>query len=114
MKPVEALLQSWRSEAEMFEDSGHTDAARTAERYAARLENALREQELEELSVRNAAQESGYSEEHLRQLVRDGKLPDSRSPNSKGPITIRRCDLPRKPRSSDSVVLELAEALRRP
>jgi hypothetical protein len=114
MKPVETLVQAWRSEADTLRRVGAGEAAATTERRAAELEEALREQNLEELAVREAAQESGYSEEHLRQLVRDGKLPDSRSPGSKGPITIRRCDLPRKPHSPDSVVRELAEALRRP
>ena len=113
MKPVNALVARWRSEADTLQLVGAGEAAATTERRAAELEEAIREQQLEELSVRDAAQESGYSEEHLRQMVRDGKLPDSRPPNKRGPITLRRCDLPRKAPSPGSVIHELAEILRK-
>ena len=113
MKPVDALVTRWRSEADTLRLVGAGEAAATTERRAAELEEAIREQQFEELSVRDAAQESGYSEEHLRQMVRDGKLPDSRPPNRRSPVTIRRCDLPRKAPSPGSVIHELAEILRK-
>ena len=49
------------------------------------------------LSLRQAAQESGYSADHLSRLVREGKLPDRRLAGSRGRILLRRADLPRKP-----------------
>ena len=51
----------------------------------------------EELTVVEAAKESGYSEEHLRRLVRDGRLTARRGARPKSHLRIRRSDLPRKP-----------------
>jgi hypothetical protein len=78
------------------------------------FDRRLVEWENQELTVAEAAAESGYSEEHLRELVRAGRLPDNRPPGSEGRILIRRCDLPRKPTSSgptEDIVGELLKAI---
>ena len=43
-----------------------------------------------------AAKESGYSEEHIRRLVRNGKLEHQRNSGRHTHIRIRRCDLPKR------------------
>lgn len=61
------------------------------------VESALRAHAQQELDLQEAATESGYSKKRLRELVREGKIPDIRPEGSSGPIRVRRCDLPRKP-----------------
>ncbi len=53
------------------------------ESFASDLEQRLREWELQELTIPEASLESGYSEDHLRRLVRDEVLPE-RPPGSEG------------------------------
>ena len=45
------------------------------------------------LNLRQAAQESGYSADHLGRLVREGRICNSGRPHSP---RVRRCDLPQK------------------
>lgn len=66
------------------------------------------------LTLQQAAQESGYSVDHLSRLVRTGKLPDRRPPGSHGRIVLRRSDLPHKPNARhprDADVHDLASRL---
>ena len=66
------------------------------------------------LNLDQAAEESGYSVDHLSRLVRSGKLPDRRTPGSHGRIVLRRSDLPHKPKarhSRDADVHDLASRL---
>ncbi len=73
----------------------YAPAAAEAFREAAELaEKALSENMMEPLDLHTAAQESGYSETHLRRMLREGTLPDA------GGGTILRRDLPRKPGGS--------------
>lgn len=102
------LSERWRAEAERYERDGAFAQAATLRRVSDDLESAFREHDLERLTVRQAAVESGYSEDHLRQLVRDGKIPDDRPDGSQAEIHIRRCDLPRKPARALSPIDELA------
>lgn len=114
MNTVLALAEKWRSDADLLRRYGDERGATVCELHAGGLEVAWREWELEELSVAQAAAESGYSEDHLRQLVRDGKLPDNRPPGSQGEIRIPRRDLPRKPpgqRRTVSAVEDMAATL---
>ena len=80
------LITRWRQEAELFERRGLPDAARAARNYATELETALTEWELEGLTVKAAAMESGYDESSLRRLF-------------PGQKQIARKDLPKKARS---------------
>ena len=86
-----------RERATLLRDHGAAEAAITCERIAGDLEQAFREWWLAELSVSEASTESGYSADRLRELVREGRLPDQRPPGSSGEIRIRRADLPRRP-----------------
>lgn len=67
--------------------------------FAARLREARRERANQLLTIRQAAAITGHATETLREMVRDGRLPDSRPDGSQGEIRIARKYLPRKPRS---------------
>ena len=51
------------------------------------------------LTLREAAARSGYSEEHLGKLIRQGALPNA---GRKGSPRVRVGDLPKKPRSTEA------------
>src|SRR5439155_25183150 len=89
-----------RTRAALLRDHGAAEAAVTCEKIAGELERAFREWWLAELTVGEASLESGYSSDRLRELVREGRLPDQRPPGSSGEIRIRRADLPRRPRTA--------------
>jgi|SRR5438093_7186144 len=89
-----------RARAELLRQHGAAEAASTCERVATELERDFEEWWLAELTVSEASTESGYSTDRLRELVREGRLPDQRAPKSGGEIRIRRADLPRRPRTT--------------
>ena len=91
------LAARWLQEADLLDRYGCSSVAEMCRMHADELEAAWQEWELEELTITEAARESGYSPEQLRKLVRNGEIPDLRPPGSQGPIRIRRCDLPRRP-----------------
>lgn len=92
-------LRRWKAEAQ-------ADALETA---ADEFEEALRDWRHEELTVSEAAAESGYAEKTLRRMVREGKIPDSRPPGTRKTIRVRRCDLPQKPAAEREPVSEAVE-----
>jgi len=68
------------------------------------------------VSLREAAMHSGYSQAHLARLVKQGKLSTQRQAGSRGRLTFRLIDLPRKPEGCDTPaagVHELASRLYR-
>src|SRR5438034_10491078 len=87
-----------RARAVLLRDHGAAEAAAACEASAGALEQAFRDWWLADLTVSEASLESGYSSDRLRELVREGRLPDQRPPGSGGQIRIRRGDLPRRPR----------------
>ncbi len=91
-----AVAQIWRDRARQFEEHSCADVASTYRRAAGELESALDEWENGLLGVAEAALETGYSEEHLRRLVRKGRLPAERGNGRRSPIKLRRSELPRK------------------
>ncbi len=111
--PLHDLATAWREEATLLRRRGAGAQADALESAAEDLEERVEEWQMEPLTVAEAAAESGYSEDYLRELVRDGRIPDSRPAGSEGRIRIRRADLPRKlPDNGDGRVRELAEAVR--
>ncbi|MBI4540477.1 MAG: helix-turn-helix domain-containing protein [Gemmatimonadetes bacterium] len=98
---LERLFAEWRQEAAILRRRGAVGHAHALESCAADLEERLRRWGLEELTVPQAAAESGYTQDHIRELVREGKIPDARPEGSAGRIHIRRSDLPRKPPSHE-------------
>jgi len=80
-------LRSW---------GGSEDVARVYEIIADELVELVRVHADTPLTLQEAAKESGYSEDHLRHLVAEGKIANA---GQKGRPRIRRRDLPRKPTS---------------
>jgi hypothetical protein len=99
---------------ELREAFGGEPQARSLEWAAIQVERALRDESEQILTLARAAELSGYHPDSLARMVREGHIPDLRPPNSKGPIRIRRGDLPIKPgqaHTPDADVRELASRL---
>ncbi len=88
------LATNWRTEAATLRTYGAESAATALERCADELEARVMEWADEPLTLSEAAQESGYSVQHLRRLVTKGLLTDVAESSQ---IRVRRGDLPRKP-----------------
>ncbi len=91
---LETLPDTWRARAQQLQDWGSGEGlARAWELAAIELEQSLRQQQDDTLNLRDAARESGYSADHLGELVRQGKIPNVGRRNAP---RIRRADLPIK------------------
>lgn len=77
---------------------GASGAGQACERIAQDLEEEFRAWWMAHLTVSEAAEESGYSEERLREMAREGSLPHHKRDGPRGHITIARCDLPQRPK----------------
>ena len=93
--PFDFLAKRWREEAKMLRHRGQDALAKMAESYVQDLETALRESELEALSLQQAADESGYSYSAIQKKVAEGELENV---GDKNRPRVRRGDLPRKTR----------------
>ena len=108
VEALESLAAQWREHAATLERFGadrHSGLLRTC---ADELDNELRAWLDEPLAVSQAAEESHYSESHLRALLKDEVIPNA---GRVGKPRIRRRDLPRKPYRPDTESLA-DEALR--
>lgn len=111
MNAFERRADEWREDAETLRRYGCDRLADTCERHAEELEAALREFWDRKLTVAQAAGESGYSEDWLREMVREGRLPDTRPEGDQGRIRIARKHLPRKPNGAESPDLDVVDAM---
>ncbi len=91
---IEGLAGCWRADATRLRAWSCDDQATILERCADELEARVMEWADEPLTLSDAAQESGYSVQHLRRLVTQGLLTDVAESSQ---IRVRRGDLPRKP-----------------
>lgn len=91
---IHKILAKAQEFRDVFGDEGK---ARVLEWAADQVEQALRDESNCLLTIEEAAHASGYSEQHLARLVRQGRVPDLRPRGSKGRILIRASDLPTKP-----------------
>ena len=110
----EALTEIRAKAMELRQSFGDESRARSLEWAADRVEHAVAYSGGELLSLADASERSGYSEEHLARLVRSGRIPDRRPPGSKGRIYIRASDLPSRPpktHTGSADVHELASRL---
>ena len=87
------LAEGWRAEAVVLRKRGATAQAETLESCVADHEQVLNDWHTEELTLREASEESGFSYSRLQQMK-------SLNVGSTGTPRIRRCDLPRKARRS--------------
>lgn len=94
MNAVERLAETWREDAGRLRTYGDARGAELMETLAGQLKAALEEARAEVLTLAQAAQESGYSERRLRELVAEGKVLNV---GEKGRPRFRRGDLPLKP-----------------
>ena len=93
-KPTPAELpEEWRALAAQQRRLGADSQARILEFCADELAAALLRAGDELLSLSRAAQESGYSADHLSRMVREGRIPNS---GRRSKPLIRRKDLPVK------------------
>lgn len=110
----QAIAEILAKAKELREAFGAEPQARSLEWAAMKVEQALRDEGDQLLNLPQAAEISGYHPDSLARMVREGQIPDLRPPNSKGPIRIRRGDLPIKPgrpHTPDADVRELASRL---
>lgn len=89
------LPDEWRALAAQQRRLGADAQARILDFCADDLTASFARAGDELLSLRSAAQESGYSADHLARLLREGKIPNS---GRKAKPLIRRRDLPQKAR----------------
>ena len=87
------LSAQWREQAQMMRERGAPDQARLLEHVASELDEALGAGGDDLLTLKQAAAESGYSQDHLGSLVRKGRLENAGSP---GAPRVRRSGLPTK------------------
>ena len=87
------LPAEWRAQAEALREFGADAQAKAVDRCANRLEEALRQEGDALLTLPEAAEESGYSADHIGRLIRDGKIPNA---GRSGAPRITRRDLPLK------------------
>ena len=92
-------LAQLRADLAVFQRWGAQPYAGMLVRVIADLEAQADAAEAEELTLRGAAQESGYSEDHLGRLVRAGSL---RNYGRAGSPRVRRGELPRRPQRLQS------------
>jgi hypothetical protein len=100
-----------RAKAATLAAYGAVEPSKTCEAIAADLESDFRGWWLAELSIADAARESGYSEGRLREMARDGELTHKKGAGVRGHFTIARCDLPRRPKPKPSIITSLEERL---
>ena len=94
MGAMHDLVARWRSEAETVERCGHESTGKLIRRLAVEVDEALRDDQHETLTLAEAALESSYSTEHLRKMVASGTIPNA---GEKGRPRIRRSDLLTRP-----------------
>jgi excisionase family DNA binding protein len=100
------LAVTWREEAERLRTLEANGQAAALELAARDLDAAVTSWARELLTISEAAAESGYTEEHLRRLAREGELPAHRNGGAKSRIKVRRGDLPTKRRKDGRGKLE--------
>ena len=106
MLPAQMVLPAdlpaeWRTQAERLREYGADAQAKAVDRCANRLEEALGQEGDALLTLPEAAEESGYSSDHLGRLVREDKIPNAGRPGA--PLIARR-DLPIKATPGDAAV----------
>jgi len=89
-----ALVDAWRHRASEYRRTGAADNATAWECAAQELEDSLRRESEQPLSIKQAAREGHYSEEQLRRILREHPHLNAGRPGK--PLILRR-DAPRKP-----------------
>ena len=93
IEPLDALVEEWRTRSANLQLMGLSQPAAQMEAMAAELEARISEWLEEQLTLDQAAQESGYTYSHLQACVAEGRLPNAGRP---GEPRISRRHLPVK------------------
>lgn len=110
---VEGLLAKLRAKSADLRACGAPDAAQAFAYVATEVEADWRAWWLAGLTVSEAAEESGYSEERLREMAREGTLPHQKGDGTRGHLSIARRDLPRRPKPATAPASSLEQRLLR-
>ncbi len=103
MDSLDRTLAGIRAKAaELRNTFGDEERARAIEWAASLVERALQEQGDECLTLAEASARSGYSQDHLARLIREGRLPNAGRPHTP---RIRAADLPRRRSPQQNVVV---------
>ena len=92
---VEAFVAELLERGRFLERHGAQEAAAACRAVADDLEQEFAAWWSAELSIATASEESGYSADRLRELVRDGTIPGR--PGQRGEVRVRRSELPKRP-----------------
>jgi hypothetical protein len=87
------LVAAWRATAANLCRYGADPQARALESAADDLDDVLRAEQDELLTLTEASVATGYTADHIGRLVRDGKVPNCGRPSAP---RVRRADLPPK------------------
>lgn len=83
MTQIEKLIHNWKEEAEVVRTRYRDETlASLCETHARELEMALRQSDEEAVSLRRAAEISGYSYSHIRRLMDGGTLTNVGEPGN--------------------------------
>ncbi len=93
---LHSLLKSWCLRADQFAEHHCHEVAAAYRLVASEVEGELRTWNREPLTIEAAAEESSYSAEHLRRLVRGGRILGEQGQGTKSRVRVRRGDLPAK------------------
>jgi hypothetical protein len=93
MHHFNSLAEVWRADADILERRGDQRGAALLRQVANELMEQVEGWQSESLTLREAAQESGYSIDRISELVLKGVVPNA---GRKGKPRVRRGDLPRK------------------
>ena len=108
IEPLRTFTASLRAEGAQYRHRGQSTLADLLESVANDHEQALNGWHEEELTLQEAAEESGLSQSTLQQNVASGKIPNA---GQQGRPRIRRCDLPAKSQRSGPKAVEGQPAL---
>ena len=94
---IQALIDKWKAEANLLRTRyGDERRAQLIEALASELDNVARSHSARLVTLTEATALSGYSRDHLRRLIREGRIPNH---GRRGSPRIAVLDLPIKPRS---------------
>lgn len=90
----EGFATRWRARrVELARLGAHVDGAKLCDEVLADFESLITTEDDELITLQGAAERSGYHKDHLRRLVRGGKLPAARRGRR---LLFRVVDLPKK------------------
>lgn len=95
MEKVVALTEKWKEEARVLCRRGDVRGGQLLTDVARELAEAIRTDQEQPLTLKEAADFSGYSADHLGRLIREGKLTNV---GREGAPRVRRHEVPRKQR----------------